>query len=412
MISSPGRSSLVKSSAAPTLGYIAVGVSAFALLASGPRLLSSETYSDLAVWWTVATVFGAGLAVPAEQAINRAVASDESQAANRVSRRVVTITATASAATFIGAVLFSITTDRPSAWPLAGVVAFIGWGLAAVSRGQLAGQGDFAGLGLSLTAEAATRAFLVGVAWMLPNQRVPVLGLAIGLPLVFSWLSTRRRGRRPLRLQSTEPTGQQDAQIAMTVVAFAFQVILNGAPIWLAIAPAVDPQTAGQFVSLASYLRIPMLVMGGLLTVLLSLGSATVAQRSFDEARRRVRRALILALASSSALTAILIGFSATGMRIMYGPNFPSSLPVSIVLGASTIAVIVGNTATQGLFAQRRQRHAAHVWGAGAVITTSGLAVGPPSLMWAATSVFLGGGVATVFAVTATGAFSLGTKKN
>ena len=46
----------------PTVGFVAIGVSAFALLASGPRLLGHDEYSSLAIAWTVShSKLGLGL---------------------------------------------------------------------------------------------------------------------------------------------------------------------------------------------------------------------------------------------------------------------------------------------------------------------------------------------------------------
>ena len=69
---------------APTAGFLTVGVSAFAMLAAGPRLLGDAEYSGLAVAWTVATIFGFGLAIPAEQTITRRIAGGGEAGIQRV----------------------------------------------------------------------------------------------------------------------------------------------------------------------------------------------------------------------------------------------------------------------------------------------------------------------------------------
>jgi hypothetical protein len=54
-----------------TIGYVLVGGSSFLLLAAGPRLLGTVSFSGLGLIWTVSTLFGIGVALPTEQLVGR-----------------------------------------------------------------------------------------------------------------------------------------------------------------------------------------------------------------------------------------------------------------------------------------------------------------------------------------------------
>ena len=78
----------------PTAGYVAVGLSGFVLLASGPRLLGHDEFSVLAVAWTIATIVGVGIGQPGEQTVTRVTAGSGDPAVSvGVERRLVVVAA-------------------------------------------------------------------------------------------------------------------------------------------------------------------------------------------------------------------------------------------------------------------------------------------------------------------------------
>lgn len=384
-----GQQRLLASDAAlPTLGYVAVGLSVFALLASGPRLLGPDEYSELAVAWTVATVFGAGLAMPGEQAINHAYSRGESGRRPRVTFRLAGL---AFALTALWLILAATAVNKVAiVWGLATIVALAGWVITADLRGKAAGRAEFAVLGSSLIAESVARLLLVALAWALPGHATPLLAAAIGVPLCGAWLASRPWLPATSRTRNKRQPANGGTQLSMTTVALALQVMLNGAPLWLVVAPGADPASAGIFVSIASYMRIPMLLGGGLLSVLLSRASADAVMSNATDARERVRAGLSMVTPISAVTVMALVALSPIGLRIIYGPELEPPLLIAVLMGTATVAVMFGTTATQGLFAVKRQLAAAVIWPIGALVTTTALFLLPPNLLAASLAVTIG----------------------
>jgi O-antigen/teichoic acid export membrane protein len=335
--------------------------------------------------------------MPGEQAINHAYARGESEQRRRVTFRLVILAFVAS--TLLMTMYLTDVNRLQITWGLGASVGIWGWVAIADFRGKVAGQGDFAGLGSNLLAESVARLLLVGFAWAWPSQAPYMLAAAIGLPLFAAWFGSKLWTRSAPPGQPSRQLVRQGTLLSMTLVALALQVMLNGAPLWLAVVPGADQASAGIFVSIASYMRIPMLLGGGLLSVLLSRASADAARSDPKGARDRVRAGLFLVVPISTLAVVVLAVFSPVGLRIIYGPELEPPILVAVLMGTATVAVMVGTTATQGLFANKRQRLAAAIWPIGALLTAAGLLILPSTVLAGSWAVMIGAVTAAAVAV-------------
>lgn len=398
----------VRQLAGPTAGYIIVGSSAFAFLASGPRLLGPDGYSDQAVAWMIVMIFASGLAVPGELTVNSAAAEGSARAAQTRVRTLLLLTSTpflvCLALSLGGGSVMGV--SEPVWW--AGVcLAVFAYALSSGVRGRLGGQGGYVAYGSVLAIEGASRIVLLAIAWVFKGDTtvlVWLLALAIGGPVVLSgvvaavWLHKTETG-------VDVPTAHHPASKfgPITVIAVSMQVVLGSAPLWLNSQPGVDPATAGLFVSVASYMRVPLLVTSGTTIVVLSRSSSAVASRDTVALKSTLTHHLALVGGAAAGLSMVLIAVSPIGLRLLYGPAIGGEVggAVLVTMALATVLIAVGTVANQTLVACHRAREAAGVWVAAAVITTLGLSLGATSLLGASVAVLAGVTFGAVVAIAA-----------
>ncbi len=383
----------------PTIGFLAVGASAFALLASGPRLLGTEGYSQLAVAWSILTIYASGIGVPGEQAVVHAVAagtrhSVELHVRNRMMLAVLPLVAGLLAALF-GLDLFGL---DPMWWAFI-VLGALSWAMLAVVRGELAGAGDFNDYGAALIVEAISRVAVIGLAWAASGPMVAavLLAAAMGLPNAgaAAWLYWRRhrlrqgdslQGRREdlelvevpaiVPMSAVEAEAPRATQLgSLTAIALAMQVILTTAPLWLAAGSPTDAATAGLYVSASSYMRVPLLATGGALAVILSRASSTAAQGDRRGLTRLAWRSAAGLAGSTAALGALLVAFSGLGLTLIYGEGADIGVLVLVAMAVTVALFSMGYGMTQVSVGCRDGRRVAWIWVGGAAVTTALLAL-------------------------------------
>jgi O-antigen/teichoic acid export membrane protein len=354
-----------------SVGYVLVGASGFALLACGPRLLGSADYSLLAIAWTVTTIVGTGIAQPGEQTITRVIASGGDRHVVRVvTLRLAVVAALALALPALGAFDLDPLLRNSAVWSLTVVVAIAGWAMLVGPRGELAGASHFRSYGVVMAVEAVSRMGLCVAAIVIPSAATALLAGALCLPLVLAAMVAYVMARR-LALPPGDPTGRGHGreQGSITAVSLLIQVVLSSAPLWLEV-QSTDPALAGAFVTLTSYLRVPLLVVGGIFVVTLSRASAAYAARNVALVRAIAVRAIAGAGFFALLLELLLLLFSGPGLRLFYGSALPLSATVGILVAASTVFAILASTATQVLYGCQRAGAAVVAWALGAIVGT------------------------------------------
>ena len=389
--------------AGPSVGFAANGLSVFVLLALGPRLLGEATYSGLAVAWTIVTIFGVGVATPGEQTIIRLSAhSGPSGAARRVAQRVAGLGVPLLALIGLGLAGVTVPWLHETPWLVGVAVAVLGWVLIVAPRGELAGAERYQAFTAVIVVEAVGRLLFAGAAWLWPGSAAWWLALAMGLPIIVAAVVAVVVNRRPKTGVGAPPeiepsvpvsaTGSTwSEQTTITIVALMVQAVLNTAPLWLAHAATADPQLAGQFVSAAAYMRIPMLIAGAFFTVALSQVSVTFAQGDRAGTHRGAVRHLGMGGALTAVAVAVLLVVSGPGLLVLYGPGMAIGLPTLAVMGVATVAFVVAYLGTQVLLACRRSTSASVCWTAAAVVTTV--------LLWAYGDTAMAGALAVLAGV-------------
>lgn len=379
----------------PTAGFLAVGLSGFVLLASGPRLVGTANYSLLAVTWTISNIFGVGLALPGEQAVSRATAVQEpGEVSKQVRRRLLVMACVTSLVPLAGLAGVDPVLGDSQSWSWSFVLAAFGWAVAAPARGVLAGHGVFRGYTHSLLAEAAARVFIVGIAWLGGGASNVLLGLALGVPLLVSASVAQAHARKialvqPLVSPSLTRIAALSDQFWYTVVAFSTQISL-GLPAVLLQALHPDSGVAGSFVTASVYMRIPITFIGGLLVVVLSQVATHFSSGRTLMAARVARKALLGTL--SLGLVCVLLLWLASGeaLAILYGEDLNISGFALITLGCSTVAAMLAGVATQTLFGCSLARSAALLWVMAALSVAVLAALMPGTLSGMALTVLLG----------------------
>ena len=434
--------------AGPSVGFAANGLSVFVLLALGPRLLGEATYSGLAVAWTIVTIFGVGVATPGEQTVIRLSAHvGPTGAARRVAQRVAWLGVPLLALIGLGLAGVRVPWLHETPWLVGVAVAVLGWVLIVAPRGELAGTERYRAFTGVVVVEAVGRLLLAGAAWVFPETAAWWLAMAMGLPLVVAAIvavvvnragataggdthgaaaaahangtmgepadaftagadkrGTTAAGSAPesavaaVAGPDTAPasTSTLSEQTSITIVALMVQVVLNTAPLWLAHAATTDPQLAGQFVSAAAYMRIPMLIAGAFFTVALSQVSVAYARGDRTGTRHAARRHLGMGGALTTVAVAVLLVVSGPGLLVLYGPGMSITLAALAVMGVATAVFVVAYLGTQVLLACQRSTAASVCWTVAALVTTVLLWAFGTTAMAAALAVLAGVVVALV----------------
>ncbi len=360
----------------PTAGYVAVGVSGFALLASGPRLLGHDEFSVLAIAWTIATIVGVGIGQPGEQTVTRVTAgAGETSVGAGVQRRLAAVAGLTLLLPLAASLGHAPLLGGSVLWSTSVVVFAVGWAFLAGARGRLAAASDFAGYSGSLLAEAIARMALCALAWLVPSAASILLAAAVGVPILVSALVARRRLPAtvdgPVRVTGREHLSEQSF---ITAVALLSQVAINSAPLWLQ-ARATDAALAGQFVSATSYLRIPIFLVGGLGTVALSAVSGAHGSADLVRARRTALRSAGTAAALGVAGTALLLLVSGPALHVLYGTAIDLGEGTLLAIAAATVLSMTAGIVTLVCLGCDRSAAAAIVWLTAASVVTLALAL-------------------------------------
>ena len=337
----------------PTVGFLAVGLSGFVLLAASPRLLGSAEHALLAVAWTLANAIGIGLAQPGEQAVSRAAASHIlGDQRRRVRNRLLVVTAILVLLPLSGRAALDPVFEGSQLWAWSIVLSSFGWALAAPARGLLAGRGQFRAYAGTLAMEAAARLVLVAAAWLGVGDPDLLLASSLGLPLLASALVARVLVTRP---GAGDPADQTSSgarewptdQFWYTVVAFSIQISL-ALPAVLLQAYAPESGSAGLFVTASAYFRIPITFIGGLAVVVLSQVATYFSAGKIQLAAQVTRRALVVTGVFGSTGAAVLWLVSDRALLVLYGEGiWTLSGETMALLACGTVMAMVSGILTR-----------------------------------------------------------------
>jgi O-antigen/teichoic acid export membrane protein len=352
-------------------GFGSVGVSAFALLAAGPRVLGTDRYSSLALAWTVVTIIGIGIAAPGEQTITRGLAAGGGNGVARtVAWRLLLVPGLCLVVLPLGMRVTGGDVPDARLWVATATVSALGWALLATVRGLLAGRHRFVAYSSTLFAEAGTRVVLVLCALLWPGQGALLLAAAVVMPLLASaalgWFMVQRY---PEPRQAHLGAESRLEQGSITTVALLGQVCLSTAPLWLHWQSA-DAALAGAFVSATSYMRIPLLLAGGLYGPILAEAARQYARRSRAGVVDRTAVGFVVGVGGAGAAVLGLLLISGPALLLLYGGETGLSTVTLLWMGVTTMGSVASNILTQVLYGCERAPSTAVAWVPPAIVTT------------------------------------------
>lgn len=379
----------------PTAAFVAVGISGFVLLAAGPRLLGATTYALLAVAWTVVQAIGVGIAAPSEQTVSRAVASNVGGIlVTKVRRRLLAVTSVTLLVPLAGAVGLDPVFGGGQLWAWSLVLAAGGWAYAAPARGELAGSGRFGSYSATVFIEAIVRVAVVAVAWFWPTLAAPALASGLWLPM---WAAAAAAGI--LSHRHRDPVARQPGSAAIadslshqgpfTAVSVAGQVSLGFGTVWL---QSQYPQSgvAGQYVTATTYMRIPIVLVGGLVVVVLSAAASAFAADDWPRVRAVVGKATAGTALFAPAATGVLLAISGPALLAFYGQQLSLGMPTMLAMAAATVAAMLAGVVTQSAFATGLGMWAARTWTVAALLSIGWSVLGGDSTFELAMAVAAG----------------------
>lgn len=356
--------------ALPTVGHLVAGFSVFVLLFAGPRLLGADRYSVLAVAWTLVGLAGVGLAEPGAQTVTRVLASGGTGVVRAVGGRLaVVLVALLPLLLLVPHGLLRGSTG----WAVAVAAGAFSWLLASLYRGVLAGGGRYTAYAASLVAEGATRVVFVAAAASFRDVAEEILMFSLAAPLLVSFAvalaAVRRQPPAADPLAPATPGHNVREQLSITAVAVLGQVSLTTAPLWLETA-STDAALAGAFVTATSFLRVPVLLVGGLGTVALAEVSRAHARGETGRARHLALRSVLGAAVAGVITVAALVASAPVGLRLLYGETIGIGLGALAAIGLSTVLAMAAGVAAQIAFGLRRSGRAVAAGAGAAAVST------------------------------------------
>jgi O-antigen/teichoic acid export membrane protein len=175
------------------------------------------------------------------------------------------------------------------------------------------------------------------------------------------------------------------------VVLLGYQVCLNSAPLLMEWRFGhAQPAAVGAFVTASTYFRIPVLLVGGILTHALVEMSHAWGAGDLTRFRRGRTLGLRRLLLTVIGISAVLTVAAPVLLRAYYGA--PLGLPIAVLL-ALPVSTVIAQTAVmvvQGLLATDRGRTAALLWTVGGGMTVLLLSLSHGLDVWVQAGLVLG----------------------
>lgn len=358
-------------------GLGVLGVAAYAFLAIAGHTLSPRGYSDLAVLWMIVFSVGPGLFFPLEQELGRLVTARRSRGdgSGPVVRRVALI----GLALLILLVATTLTTRQPLAsWLFGGdarlvdalAVNLVALTAAHLSRGLLAGHGEFGRYGAQLALDGALRVgFAAALAWLGPDQAV-WYGLALAAAPVLAVASTT-----PARLLRPDP----GPPVRYADLVHGLGLLIVSSTLWLTVVNAgvvsarllAAPQEvalAGALLSGLVLARVPLFVFSSLQASLLPALAAAAAAADREGFRRLLTRTglVVAGLGAAGGVVCVLAG--PWLVRVLFDTPAVLGRDDFAWLSAATAVFMLATVVGQACLALAGHRDQAIGWTVGFVV--------------------------------------------
>jgi O-antigen/teichoic acid export membrane protein len=391
-----------------TLATVASGVLTYGFLILAARSLGTAAYGQVGVLWAAMFLVAIVAFRPLEQTTSQAIA--QRVAAGTEVRSVVrTMTVVALSAAAALSVAFALAwqpiADRlfhsDQVLMAALVVGVLSYGLSYLVRGVLGGLRWFGGYAVVLLADGGFRMMIALPLFLVSSHAVAAAAVAaagIGgavAPIVLG----RRRLRAGLRGGEPGAFGVRNAATfaaPATVIAGADQLLVNGAPLLVAVSGG-SSSAVGLVFAATMLVRAPVYVFQGFAASLLPNLTHLAEVRGRADLRRAVARTAGVLFASGVAFTAVAAAGGPAAMRTVYGASFAAPAMSLALLAAGVACYLAAGTFSQALLALELGVTGAVCWSVACVTFVGSYAILPGSpLIRASAGLAIGSLVAAV----------------
>jgi O-antigen/teichoic acid export membrane protein len=392
---------------------VATGLLAYAFLSLAARTLGPERYGPVALLWAATFLTAVVLFRAVEQTGSREIAArlERGEDIRPVARALARVVA-ALVALVVGmtAILWEPITNTMfegrAAFTAAFVIGVALYGVFYLVRGLSAGIGWFGGYAGTLVADGVVRLVLAVPLLVSASADWAVIAI-VAAPaggIVWSLAGLRRRWQAvpPGR---EAPFGFSDAVrfgVPVAAIATADQVLVNGAPLLVAVGGVGDTRAAGVVFAATMLVRAPVFVFQGVGAVLLPKLAAVHAAGDRDGFRQAVAR--VAALLGLGMLVLVPVAYVAGrwAMGAFYGAGFAATGADLAILTAGVASYLVAATVAQGAIARGDTGTGGIAWGiAAATFVGLSLTLGGSPLHRVSVAFLVGSGVAAILSTLA-----------
>ncbi|MEW1906872.1 hypothetical protein AB0442_00220 [Kitasatospora sp. NPDC085895] len=357
-------------------GTVVLGVSSYIYLALAGHTLDPTSLAGVSVLWTVVMSVGYGLFSPVELELNRLVAARDvgGQGPHGALRRTALLTG----AVLVAVLALLAVAARPIADRLfhgdltlvAGLGgALVGLAVSSLTRGALAGLGDFKAYGAQLAVDGGLR---IGLAAALPALGLHSV-LAFALILVVSPLAASLIGlRSTLRDRRPGPAVPWPALTrglgllaASTLLA---QLMVNAAVVSVQLLSPASTALVAALLNAVVIARVPLFAYAAIQASLVSALSGAAASGRHAEFRKVLVRtvAVVCAMCLAGGVPAVLLG--PWIVRTMFNAQDVLGAADFLWLVLGTLCYMVATVVGQALMALSRHQRQLLAWAVGTAV--------------------------------------------
>lgn len=358
-------------------GLILLGASSYVFLTLSARMLSPAKFAALSVLYTLVYTVGPGLFLPLEQELGRALAHrrERGDGGGPVLRRAAALSSGfVLVLVVVGAAAWQPLTrrlfDGDGALQLALVFALVALWLAHVTRGGLAGLGEFRAYGRQLAVEGVSRAAVCIVLAAVAVHRVSAYGWLLPGALALSVVATLRYTGAMTRPGPPAQWSELSQALALLLAgSLLSQLLVNAAPIVAKLMTSgAQRPSAGRLLAGLVLTRVPLFLFSAVQAALLPSLAAALSRGDRTGFVRGLQR-LCAALGGLSLLG--IVGAAAVGpplMRLLFGARYELGTLTLTALATASGCYMLAAVFAQSLVALRGYAAATAAWGAGVAV--------------------------------------------
>lgn len=356
------------------VGLGILGLTSFGYLVLAGRLLGPAELAPLATLWVLINAVGPGLFLPLEQEVARAVAAR--RALGLGSRPVFVRAALLGLALFAGLSTLCLILAAPLStsvfggdwlFVLALVLGSAGLCLEHLTRGVLAGNGQFLRYGVQLGVDGTLRLAGAVVLAVLGSTQAGSYGVLLGIAPILAVLLTVPRPGGLTDAGPPAPWQDMSAALGLLVAgSICAQFVINAAPVAASLlAEEADAARVGVFVSVLVFARMPLFVFAAVQAVLLPGLARLAAQGDTAAFFARLRRMLLLVAAFGTAGVLAVLATGPWLVQVLFGADFRTTRAVLLPLALAAAGYMIAVVLSQALISLRLYRASLTGWATG-----------------------------------------------